>query len=83
MRQGEPEFVEETFEKIGVKVTIVRARERFFTKLDGVIDPEEKRRIIGNEFIHVFEKVAKETDARYLIQGTIYPDKIESGFSKH
>jgi GMP synthase (glutamine-hydrolysing) len=83
MRQGEPEFVEETFRKIGVKVTIVRASERFFTKLDGVIDPEEKRRIIGNEFIHVFEDVAKETGAQYLIQGTIYPDKIESGVSKH
>jgi GMP synthase (glutamine-hydrolysing) len=83
MRQGEPEFVEETFRKIDVKVKVVRARERFFKKLEGIIDPEEKRRIIGNEFIFVFEEVAKGTGAKYLIQGTIYPDKIESGFRKH
>ena len=68
---------------MGVNVTVARASERFFAKLDGVVDPEEKRRIIGNEFIRVFEDVAKETGAQYLIQGTIYPDRIESGFRKH
>jgi GMP synthase (glutamine-hydrolysing) len=83
MRQGEPGFVEKTFEKLGVNVTVARTSERFFAKLDGVVDPEEKRRIIGNEFIRVFEEAAKETGAQYLIQGTIYPDRIESGFRKH
>jgi len=83
MREGEPEFVKETFEKIGVKVIVVDARERFFKKMKGIVDPEEKRRIIGREFIRVFEKVARRIGAEHLIQGTIYPDRIESGFRKH
>ncbi len=57
-------------------------RARFLKKLKGVIDPEEKRKIIGREFIKVFEKMAKKINAEYLIQGTIYPDRIESGFSR-
>jgi GMP synthase (glutamine-hydrolysing) len=52
-------------------------------KLKGVTDPEKKRRIIGEEFIRVFEEEARKTGADYLIQGTIYPDRIESGFQKH
>jgi len=52
-------------------------------RLQGVIDPEEKRKIIGEEFIRVFEEAAKKIAADYLIQGTIYPDRIESGFRKH
>ena len=83
MRFGEAEFVEETFHKQGIKVLIIRAQERFLKKLEGIIDPEEKRKIIGNEFIRVFEEAAKKIDAEYLIQGTIYPDRIESGFRKH
>jgi len=83
MREGEPEFVKKTFEKLGVKVTVVKASERFFSKLKGVVEPEEKRRIIGNEFIRVFEEEARRTGAEFLIQGTIYPDRIESGFRKH
>jgi len=83
MREGEPEFVKETFEKLGVKVIVVDARERFFKKMKGIVDPEEKRRIIGREFIRVFEEVARHIGAEHLIQGTIYPDRIESGFRKH
>ncbi len=83
MRFGEAEFVEETFKKYNVNVVVVRAQERFLKKLEGVIDPEEKRKIIGNEFIRVFEETAKKIDAEHLIQGTIYPDRIESGFRKH
>jgi len=83
MREGEPEFVKETFERLGVKVIVVDARERFFRKMKGVVDPEEKRKIIGREFIRVFEEIAKRVGAEHLIQGTIYPDRIESGFRKH
>jgi len=83
MREGEPEFVKETFEKLGVKVIVVDARERFFKKMKGIVDPEEKRKIIGREFIRVFEEIAKQVGAEHLIQGTIYPDRIESGFRKH
>jgi GMP synthase (glutamine-hydrolysing) len=83
MRFGEAEFVKTTFKAHGVNVVIISAQERFLKKLVGIIDPEEKRKIIGNEFIRVFEEAAKEIDAEYLIQGTIYPDRIESGFRKH
>ena len=83
MREGEPKFVKETFEKLGVKVIVVDARERFFKKMKGIVDPEEKRKIIGREFIRVFEEVARRIGAEHLIQGTIYPDRIESGFRKH
>jgi GMP synthase (glutamine-hydrolysing) len=83
MRLGEPAFVKETFGRLGVKVTVVETSERFFRRLKGVVEPEEKRRIIGNEFVRVFEEAARETGAEYLIQGTIYPDRIESGFKRH
>ncbi len=83
MREEEPEFVKETFEKLGVRVIVVDARGRFFKKMKGIVDPEEKRKIIGREFIRVFEEVAKQVGAEHLIQGTIYPDRIESGFRKH
>jgi GMP synthase (glutamine-hydrolysing) len=83
MRFGETEFVERTFKKHGVNVVAVHAQKRFLKKLKGVTDPEKKRRIIGCEFIRVFEEAAKKIGAEYLIQGTIYPDRIESGFRKH
>jgi GMP synthase (glutamine-hydrolysing) len=83
MREGEPEFVEKTFGNLGVRVIVVEAGRRFFEKMKGVIEPEEKRRIIGREFIRVFEEAARKIGAEFLIQGTIYPDRIESGFRKH
>jgi len=83
MREGESEFVKSAFRGLGVNVVEVVARERFLEKLRGVVDPEEKRRIIGGEFIRVFEEAARHTGAEYLIQGTIYPDRIESGIRRH
>jgi GMP synthase (glutamine-hydrolysing) len=83
MRESEPEFVKNTFEKYGMNLIIVNARERFMKRLKGVTDPEEKRKIIGEEFIRVFEEVAKKVGAEYFLQGTIYPDRIESGFRRH
>ncbi len=83
MRMNESEAVEETFRELGVDLVVVRARRRFLDRLRGVVDPEEKRKIIGEEFIRVFEAEARRTGAEYLIQGTIYPDRIESGFRRH
>jgi len=82
MREGEPEFVESAFGNLGINFVSVDAEEQFMQKLKGVTDPEEKRRVIGREFVRVFENVAKQVGATYLIQGTIYPDRIESGFRK-
>ncbi len=79
MRKGEPEFVMKTFrDEFGLNLHYVDAGERFFSELKGVTDPEEKRKIIGRVFIEVFEEVAKEINADFLIQGTIAPDWIES-----
>jgi len=82
MREGEPEFVESTFGNIGINFVSVNAAEQFLQKLKGVSDPEEKRRVVGREFIRVFEAEAKKVRAKYLVQGTIYPDRIESGIRK-
>jgi GMP synthase (glutamine-hydrolysing) len=82
MRENEPEFVKKTFQKFKLNLIIADAQKRFLEKLKGVTDPEKKRKIIGEEFIRVFEEVAEKTGANYLIQGTIYPDRIESGFRK-
>ncbi|MEM2375250.1 MAG: glutamine-hydrolyzing GMP synthase [Candidatus Bathyarchaeia archaeon] len=82
MREGEPEFIREVFGKMGMNLIVVEARERFYNRLRGIIDPELKRKIIGEEFIRVFEEVAERVNAEYLIQGTIYPDRIESGFRR-
>jgi GMP synthase (glutamine-hydrolysing) len=80
-REGEPDQVEETFGlHFGVTLVHVKAQDRFLAKLAGVRDPERKRRVIGEEFIRVFEEVARDhRDARFLVQGTLYPDVIESG----
>jgi GMP synthase (glutamine-hydrolysing) len=80
LRKGEGDQVMTTFaEHFGIRVTRVDAEDRFLSKLAGVADPEDKRRLIGNEFIAVFEEEAKRfRDARYLAQGTIYPDVVES-----
>jgi len=78
MRKNEPEFVVKTFRGRGLNLIYVDAQERFFEALKGVTDPEEKRKVIGKTFIDVFEEVAREIDAGFLIQGTIAPDWIES-----
>ena len=81
MRAGEGEQVVETFQKPqGIELIHVRAAERFFERLAGVIDPEDKRKAIGELFIRIFEDASGGiTDARFLVQGTLYPDVIESG----
>ncbi|NMC26809.1 MAG: glutamine-hydrolyzing GMP synthase [Syntrophomonadaceae bacterium] len=83
MRKGETEQLVETFDKQEhIKLVVVDARERFLSKLAGIIDPELKRKIIGEEFIRVFEAEAKKLgEIDYLVQGTIYPDVVESGTS--
>ncbi|MFT4944106.1 MAG: GMP synthase (glutamine-hydrolyzing) [Halovenus sp.] len=77
MRKGETEQVRETFAYMD-SLRIVDARDRFLDALAGVTDPEEKRHVIGEQFIREFETVARDVDADYLVQGTIYPDRIES-----
>ncbi|ELZ11263.1 GMP synthase subunit B [Natrinema thermotolerans DSM 11552] len=77
MRKGETDEIRETFDYMD-SLRIVEAQDRFLEALEGVTDPEEKRHIIGEQFIREFETVAKEVDADYLVQGTIYPDRIES-----
>lgn len=77
LREGEAEYVEKTFEK-RLNFRFINAKEEFLGKLEGVEDPEEKRKIIGEVFINVFERVAEEENAKFLVQGTIAPDWIES-----
>ncbi len=81
LRKDEGDFVEKTFkEKFGMNLIRVNAEERFLTKLKGVTEPEKKRKIIGEEFIRVFEDEAKNLGKiDILAQGTIYPDVVESG----
>ena len=80
LREDEPEQVEDTFARhFRVPLVHVKAADRFLARLAGVTDPEEKRKRIGEEFIRVFEDAARPTGARYLVQGTLYPDVIESG----
>jgi len=83
MREGEPESIKKAFEKFKINLIVADAQKRFMDRLIGVVDPEKKRKIIGEEFIRVFEEEAEQTNAEYFIQGTIYPDRIESGFRKH
>lgn len=83
LRQGEAEQVESDFvAATGVKLKVVDAKEKFLSALKGVTDPEEKRKIIGREFIRSFEAAAREiaaSDVKFLVQGTLYPDVVESG----
>jgi GMP synthase (glutamine-hydrolysing) len=84
LREGEAEQVERDFvASTGVALHVVDAKERFLTALAGVTDPETKRKIIGTEFIRVFEQAARDVSANepidYLVQGTLYPDVVESG----
>ena len=81
MRMNEREGVERTFrEHMGIRLEVVEAADKFLGPLRGVSDPERKRRIIGETFIRVFERTTRElgTHARFLVQGTLYPDVIES-----
>jgi GMP synthase (glutamine-hydrolysing) len=84
LRLGEGDQVMETFDRhMGLKVVRVDARDKFLSALKGVSDPEAKRKVIGNSFIEVFEDQARQFgNARWLAQGTIYPDVIESAGSK-
>jgi GMP synthase (glutamine-hydrolysing) len=77
MRKGETEQIRETFAYME-SLQIVEAQERFLDALSGVTDPEKKRHVIGEQFIREFEREARDTNADYLVQGTIYPDRIES-----
>jgi GMP synthase (glutamine-hydrolysing) len=89
LRAGEPEQVERDFvAATGVDLKVVDAQERFLSALGGITDPEEKRKVIGREFIRVFEEAAREVIAAagahgetvdFLVQGTLYPDVVESG----
>ncbi len=79
MRKNESENVKKLMEKIGLNHHFVDASKDFYSALKGIEDPEKKRKIIGEKFIRIFEKVAKEKDVEFLVQGTIAPDWIESG----
>jgi len=79
MRKNESKNVKSLMEKIGLNYHFVDASKDFYSALKGVEDPEKKRKIIGEKFIRIFEKVAEEEDVEFLVQGTIAPDWIESG----
>ena len=84
LREGEAEQVERDFvAATGVNLMVVDAQEKFLAALKGVTDPEEKRKIIGREFIRTFEeaaaKISEEKKVEFLVQGTLYPDVVESG----
>lgn len=84
MRKGETEQVRETFSYMG-SLRVVETEDRFLDALSGITDPEEKRAVIGESFIREFEREARTTEADFLVQGTIYPDRIESegGIKSH
>ena len=84
LRKGEPERVQRVFERLGLHLHVVDAKQEFFEKLKGITDPEQKRKIIGETFIRVFEREAQKLKREHgkidvLVQGTIYSDVIESG----
>jgi GMP synthase (glutamine-hydrolysing) len=79
MRKNESKNVKKLMEKIGLNYHFIDASKDFFTALTDVEEPEKKRKIIGEKFIRIFEKVAEEENVEYLVQGTIAPDWIESG----
>ena len=83
LRKDEAKSVMETYKNLGLNVKMVDKSQEFLSLLKGVEEPEEKRKIIGNHFVEVFEQEAKKIGgAKYLVQGTIYPDVIESGKDK-
>ena len=84
MREGETDVLRKVFkDHYKMNVNILNVKDDFLDALRGVTDPEEKRKIIGKTFIQIFEREAKKIGAKFLVQGTIYPDVIESAGSKH
>ena len=79
MRKNESKDVKKTMEEMDLNYKFIDASKDFYKDLKGVLDPEKKRKIIGEKFIRVFEKVAEKENIKYLVQGTIAPDWIESG----
>ncbi|HLD60356.1 MAG TPA: glutamine-hydrolyzing GMP synthase [Candidatus Bilamarchaeaceae archaeon] len=79
MRKNETQKVSEAAKNAGISLSVVNAKDKFFSSLKGVEEPEEKRKIIGENFIRVFENEAKKDKVKFLVQGTIAPDWIESG----
>lgn len=79
MRKGETQTVDKMLSRLGVNHRVVDASDEYFEALKGVVEPEAKRKIIGEKFIRVFEREARKSGAKYLVQGTIAPDWIESG----
>lgn len=79
LREGEVDDVKKTFSSFSINFRVIDASEEFVSALRGVTDPEQKRKIVGNKFIEIFERVAAEYGANTLLQGTIAPDWIESG----
>lgn len=79
LREGEVDSVRKTFSRFSINFRVIDASEEFVSALRGVTDPEQKRKIVGNKFIEIFERVAAEYGANTLLQGTIAPDWIESG----
>ncbi|NYZ76515.1 glutamine-hydrolyzing GMP synthase subunit GuaA [Candidatus Micrarchaeota archaeon] len=79
MRKGEPESMRELAGRINMNLRFIDAKKKFYSSLKGVKEPERKRKIIGGLFIKTFEKIAKEEKAKFLGQGTLAPDWIESG----
>ena len=82
MREGEVKQIAGTFKNLDLNFVLAKEKAGFLKALKGVKSPERKRKIIGREFIKTFERIAKEVKADYLLQGTIYPDRIESGYSQ-
>jgi len=83
LRKNEYEEVLDMYKNLGLNIKPVRAAERFYAKLKGVADPEKKRKIIGAEFIAIFEEEARKVkNAKFLVQGTLYPDHVESVSTK-
>ncbi len=83
MRDGETKFIQKTFLKKKLNLKIIKAGKQFFDALKWISSPEKKRKIIGRLFADIFSGIAKKEKAVFLIQGTIYSDRIESGVSKH
>ena len=79
MRKDESKNVKKLMDEIGLNYHFIDASKEFYSALKGVIEPEKKRKIIGEKFIRIFEKVAEKEKVKYLVQGTIAPDWIESG----
>lgn len=83
MRDGETKFIEKTFHKKNLNLKIVKAEKQFLRALKDINSPEQKRKIVGKLFADIFYNIAKKERAIFLIQGTIYSDRIESGITEH